>query len=144
MAASAGYKAYVNIDNAGGSPTNLSTYADNFELGVSTEMLETTCFSAAGTNVKTFIPGLAGGDTIPVAGPLDTTLYTHVVNCMATQAAGGSTFTVLYGAAGSVASAPKQTCEAYFANFKVSTGVGGRAEFSADLQITGAVTNSTW
>jgi hypothetical protein len=50
----------------------------------------------------------------------------------------------VYGPAGSVASTMKQTAEVLIASFETSVGVGGRAEFSATLQIDGAVANSTW
>lgn len=144
MAFSAGYKAFWQLDNAAGSLQNLSTYADDITLPQSTEMLEVTTFSAAGTNSKRFVPGLNGGDEVSVSGPLDTTLYSHITGMKAAQDAGTAGFSVVYGPAGSVASAPKQTCEAYVSKFEISTGVGGRAEFSASLQIDGAVTNTTW
>lgn len=144
MPASAGYKAFWQLDNAGLSLVNLSTYADNLSLPQSVEMLETTTFSAAGTNSKTFIPGLAGGDSISVSGPADTTLNTHITNCLGSQASNGSSFSVVYGAAGSVAAQPKQSCEVFVASYEVSTGVGGKAEFSASLQVTGSVTNGSW
>lgn len=142
--ASAGYKAYILLDGANGGGTNLSTYADDFSFPQSTEMLETTCFSAAGTNSKRFIPGLNGGDTISMSGPLETALYTQLTGMKAAQDAGTAGFTLVYGPAGSVAAAPKQTVEAYVASIEISTGVGGRAEYSTSLQVDGAVTNSAW
>ena len=144
MAFTPGYKAFWQMDNAALSLQNLSTYADDFSLPISTEMLEVTTFSAAGTSSKRFIPGLTGGDTISVSGPTDTTLYSHITACIGSQSAVGSSFSVVYGPAGSVAGAPKQTCEVFVASFELSTGVAGRGEYSASLQVDGAVTNSTW
>lgn len=144
MAFSPGYKAYIGLDNAALSLQNLSTYADDFSFPQSVEQLEVTTFSAAGTYHKNFIPGLAGGDTVAVSGPLDTTLHSHVSACIGSQALVGSTFSLIYGPAGSVSGAPKISAEVWIAKYEPTTGVGGRAEFSADLQVTGAITNATW
>lgn len=142
MAFQPGHKAYIAIDNAAGSPQNLSQYADDFGFPQSTEMLEVTTFGTVGA--KRFIPGLNGGDTISVSGPLDVTLHSQIAAMKAAQDAGTAGFSVIYGPAGSVASQPKVSIEAYVASYEISTGVGGRVEFSASLQCDGAVTNSTW
>lgn len=144
MAFSPGYKAYILLDGANGAGTNVSTYADDFSFPQSTEMLEVTTFSAAGTNSKRYIPGLNGGDTISVSGPLDTALFSQITGMKAAQSGGTAGFTLVYGPAGSVASAPKVTAEVLVSSFEISTGVAGRAEYSASLQVDGAVTNATW
>ena len=141
MAFSPGHKAWVMLDGANGAGTNLSTYADNFQFPQSVEMLETTTF---GSSVKRFIAGLAGGDTISMSGPLDPALHLHFGSALAAQAAGTASFTLVYGPAGSVASSPRQTAEVLIASYEVSTGVGGRGEYSASLQVDAAVTNNTW
>lgn len=144
MGFSPGYKAYILLDGANGAGTNLSTYGDDFSFPQSTEMLEVTTFSAAGTSSKRFIPGLNGGDTVSLSGPLDTALFTQVTGMKAAQDAGTAGFTLVYGPAGSVTSAPKVTAEVLVSSFEISTGVAGRAEFSASLQVDGAVTNATF
>jgi hypothetical protein len=144
MAFSPGYKAYILLDGANGVGTNVSTYADDFSFPQSTEMLEVTTFSAAGTNSKRFIPGLNGGDTVSISGPLDSALHSQITGMKSAQDAGTAGFTVIYGPAGSVASAPKVTGEVYVASYEISSGVGGRNEYSASLQVDGAVANATW
>lgn len=144
MAFSPGYKAYILLDGANGAGTNVSTYADDFGFPQSTEMLEVTTFSAAGTNSKRFIAGLTGGDEVSMSGPLDSAFYSQVAAMKAAQDAGTTSFTLVYGPAGSVTSMPKLTAEALLSNFEITTGVGGRGEYSASLQIDGAVTNATW
>ena len=141
MAFTPGYKAFILLDGANGGGTNLSPYADDFSFPQSTEMLEVSSFGSAS---KRFIAGLNGGDTIPVSGPLDSTLHTQIVNMKAAQDAGTAGFTLVYGPAGSVASAPKLTVETLVASYEISTAVSGRAEFSASLQVDGAVTNASW
>lgn len=141
MAFQPGYKAFILLDGANGAGTNVSAYGDDFSFPTSVEMLDTTTFGSA---VKRFIPGLTGGDTLSLSGPLDTALYTQVTGMLAAQAAGTAGFTLVFGALGSVASSPKQTVECLVASFEISTGVAGRGEFSASLQVDGAVTNATW
>ena len=144
MAFTPGYKAYILLDGANGAGTNVSTYADDFSFPQSTEMLEVTTFSAAGTSSKRFIAGLTNGDTISVSGPLDVAYHSQIGSMLAAQAAGTAGFTLIYGPAGSVASAPKLTTEVLVANYEISTGVSGRGEVSCTFQVDGAVTNATW
>ena len=141
MAFKPGYLTYLGLDNAAGAVQNVSPFADNFSFPQTVEMLEVSPF---GSSVKRFIPGLAGGDTLTVSGPLDVTLHSQIAGMLAAQAAGTAGFSILYGPGGSVASQVKQTAEVYVASYEVSTGVGGRAEFSASLQVDGAVQNTTW
>lgn len=141
MAFKPGYLTYLGLDNAAGAVQNVSTYADNFSFPNTVEMLEVTTF---GSTVKRFIPGLAGGDTLTMSGPLDVTLHSQFAGMLAAQAAGTAGFSILYGPGGSVAAQVKQTAEIYVASYEVSSGVGGRVEFSASLQVDGAVTNTTW
>lgn len=141
MAFKSGKDAYFALDNVAGAVTNLSGYTDNVDHPQSIETLDVSVF---GTTSKQFITGLTDGDQIAIAGPYDVTMYTHLTAVKAAQAAGSSTATYMYGPGGSVAGQAKISCEVYVASCKFSTGVGGRAEMSASLQVTGAVTNSTW
>lgn len=141
MAFKAGKDSWIALDNVAGSLTNISPYVDNVDHGQSVEQLEV---SVMGTSAKQFIPGLTDGDTITISGPYDVTLYSQITGLKAAQAAGSSTCTYTYGPGGSVASQAKVSCETYVASVGLSSGVGGRAEFSASLQVTGAVTNGTW
>ena len=141
MAFQPGHKAWLMLDGANGAGTNVSTYADNFSFPQSVEMLETTTF---GSSVKRFIPGLVGGDTLTMSGPLDVALHNILSGIKSAQEAGTASFTLVYGPGGSVASQAKQSAETYVASIGVSAGVGGRSEWSASLQVTGAVTNGTW
>ena len=141
MAFKPGHLTWLMLDGANGAGTNVSTYADNFSFPQSTEMLETTTF---GSSVKRFIPGLVGGDTLTMSGPLDVTLHNILSGIKSAQEAGTASFTLVYGPGGSVASQIKQTAEVLLASYEVSSGVGGRVEYSASLQVDGAVTNATW
>lgn len=140
----AGFKAYFTLDNAAGSPQNLSSYADDFEFPWDIEQLDVTTFKAAGTNSKDFIPGLTGGGQVSHSGPLDTTMYSHFTGIYAAQNAGTAGFTLEYAPAGSASGRPKITCEVYLATFTPSTSVSGRVEYSVSLQQTGAATFATY
>lgn len=141
MAFQPGFRAFIQLANAAAALQNLSTYADDFGFPQSTETLETTVF---GSSVKRFISGLNGGDTVSMSGPLDAVLHSHFGSIKAAQDAGTLGFAIVYGPAGSVATQPKITGTVYVASYAVDTGVGGRVEYSASLQVDGAVVNSTW
>jgi hypothetical protein len=141
LAFKAGKDSWFALDNVAGSLTVLSPYIDTVDVPQNVEMLEV---STIGTTPKAFIPGLTDGDTISISGPYDVTVYTHLTAIKAAQAAGSSTCTYTYGPGGSVASQAKQSAETYVMSVNVSSGVGGRAEWAATLQVTGAVVNSTW
>lgn len=140
MAFKPGYSAFLALDSAAGTPVNLSPYIDDVSIPWSTEMLEV---STIGTSTKAFIPGLVGGDSIPLAGPYDTALHTHMSNAKGTSDA-GTTLTIQYGPGGSVAGQAKQTAECYISNYTLKSAVGSRSDWSATLQVTAATTSTTW
>ena len=140
MAFQPGYKAYLALDSAAGAVTNLSPYIDDVSFGVSTEMGDV---STIGTSTKAFIPLLAGGDTIPLAGPYDVTVHTHLGNAIGTSNA-GTTLTVIYGPGGSVSGQAKMQAECYITNYQLKSAVGSRSDWSATLQVTAATTIGTW
>lgn len=141
MAASAGLRAFVMLDGVNAAGTNISQYCDTLSWPQTVQTLETSVF---GTVAKQSITGLTDGDSIPIGGPFDTALYSIITAVKAAQAAGSSTSTLVYGPGGSVAASAKQSAEVWVANFTSASTVGGRNEWSASLQVTGAVTNTTW
>jgi hypothetical protein len=141
MAYKPGKNSWFGLDNAAGSIVNISPYVDDTTVPQTVEMLEVTAF---GTNAKTFIPGLSDGDTISLKGPYDATIHTQLTGLKAAQAAGTASHSFIWGPGGSVASEAKVNAECLLATYELSSGVGGRVEYSASLQVTGAVTNGTW
>ena len=141
MAFKAGKDSFFNLDNVAGSPTVLSPYVDTFDWPQSVDTLDVSAF---GTSSKAFIPGLIDGDTVAVSGPYDVTMFTHLTAVKAAQAAGSSTASLLWGPGGSVSGQAKVSAEVYVKSLSFKAGVGGRAEYSATMQVTGAVTNSTF
>ena len=132
-----GYKAYLAFDNAAGTPVNLSPYIDDTSMQVSTEMLDV---STIGTSTKNMLPGLIGGDTVPLSGPYDVTVHTQ----LSAARSAGSLLGFIYGPGGSVASQARFAGSVYVSNYTVTSTVGGRVEYAASLQVTGAVSASTF
>ena len=117
--------------------TNLSPYSDNISYPQTTEQLDVSVF---GTASKGFIPGLQDGDQISVSGPYDVAVHSLITGAKSA----GSLLGFVFGPGGSVASQARSAGSVYVAQYSVSTAVGGRVEYSASLQVTGAITNGTF
>ena len=141
MAFKPGKSAFLALDNVAGSPVDVSAYADQFSLD---QPIDTSDVSVFGATAHAFIPGLTDGGQLQLSGPHDVALGTFVAALKSAQAAGSSTASIAFGPAGSVAGQIQQNAEAYISSYSVTVSVGGRVEYSASLQITGAVTNTTW
>lgn len=142
MAFQSAKRAFVLLDNVGGTPVDVSRFADNFDFPQQVAQLDVTTFGTVGA--IEMIPGLADGGQISMSGPADVALGTFIAALKAAQVGGSAASTITYGPAGSVSGQIKQDAEVYVASFQVSTSVSGRVEYSASLQVTGAVTNGTW
>lgn len=141
MAFKPGYIASLFLDNAAGTLTNLSPYIDSTDFPQNVDTVEVSAF---GTQAKAYIGGLSDGDTVSFSGPYDVTLHTHITAVKAAQAAGTASFSYQWGPGGSVSGQAKVTGECLLAGYSLSSGVGGRAEYTCSLQVTGAVTNGTF
>jgi hypothetical protein len=117
--------------------TNLSPYADNISAPQTTEQLDVTGFGSAS---KVFIPGLQDGDQISISGAYDVAVHSLITGAKAA----GSLLGFVYGPGGSVASQARVAGSVYVAQYALNTTVGGRVEYSMSLQVSGAVTNSTF
>lgn len=141
MAFRAGKEAWLKMDGVNGAGTVISGYLDSISWPQTIQQLETSTF---GTTAKQFIPGLTDGDTVTCSGPYDPALVTIVANVKAAQAAGSSTSTLIFGPGGSVSGQASISAEAWVASYAPSATVGGRTEWALSMQVTGAVTNTTF
>lgn len=141
MAFKPGYLGWFALDTAAGSLTNIQPYLDDVGAPQSVDSLDVTAF---GTQSKAFIVGLSDGDTIAIKGPYDVAIHTHLTGLKAAQAAGTTSHSFMWGPGGSVASQAKINGEVILASYELTSGVAGRAEWAASLQVTGAVTNGTF
>lgn len=137
MAAKPGTVTFLKVDNAAGSLTDIGVYLDKTEFPFTSQMLDV---STMGTQAKSFIVGQTGGDTAAVSGPYSSTLWLHFGSLIAAQNAGTASHSFLYGPGGSVSGEAKVSGEFLVASMNPPSSVGGRVEWSASLQITGAVT----
>ena len=141
MAFRAGTTSYFAYNNVGGTVVNLSPYIDNLTLPATTDTAEVSTF---GTNAKAMITLQTGGEQISMSGPYDAVIATHLDNLKKAHAAGSAASAFIWGPGGSVASEYRVAGSAFVTQFDVSSSVGGRVEYSASLQITGAVTTGTF
>ena len=141
MAFRPGKDAFILLDGVAGTPINVSGYADNFSFPQPVDTIETSVF---GTVAKQFVPGLTDGGQVSMGGPLDVALGTMLAGLKAAQSAGSSTCTLSYSPAGSVAGQLKVNAECWLGSYEFNTAVGGRADYSSSLQITGVVAVTTW
>lgn len=134
-----GKSAVFKIDNSGGTLTDISAYCDNIDFPQSVETAETTTFGAAS---KTYIVGLKDS-TISVSGKWDGAASAVDVTLAGTLGQSAS-LTFEYGPAGATAGNVKYTGECYLTGYSVSAPVGDVVTFSADFQVTGNVTRTTF
>ena len=141
MAFRAGTTSAFFLANIAATAQNLSPYIDNVSVPNTVQQLEVSAF---GTAAKAFIPGLTDGDTISISGPYDVAIHTHLANLKAGQNAGSAAAGFFWGPGGSVASQARIGGSVYLASYQLSSTVGGRVEYSASLQVTGATSLGTF
>jgi len=135
MAKSHGAVAIFKLDNAGGSLTDISTYVSSITFTPTADSAET---STLGTTSKSYIPGLKDC-TISLTGLIDPTLTAIMSSALGNV----TTKSFQYDPQGSVSTCDRWTGECFCTSFNMDTNLGGAATWSADLQVTGAVTLAT-
>jgi hypothetical protein len=136
MAFRAGTTTALYLSTAAGSVSNVSPWADSSSTDLSATQLDVSAF---GTQAQAFLNGQTTGQ-ISVSGPLDAAMHTIVAGLYSA----GSSASFIYGPGGSVASQARLAGSVNVASYNVSTSASGRVEYSATLQITGAVAAGTF
>jgi predicted secreted protein len=131
-----GKSTVFKVDNAAGTLTDISNTLTDVSFPQSVETAETTSF---GSSAKTYIVGLSDS-TVSVSGNFDATVDTHLAAILG-QAA---TVSFEYGPEGSTNGQVKYTGEAILTSYEKSGAVGDVVTYSAELQVTGAVTRGTY
>jgi predicted secreted protein len=131
-----GKSTVFKVDNSGGSLTDISDTLTDVSFPETIETAETTSF---GSNAKTYIVGLKDA-TISLSGNFDATVDAHLAG-IAGQAA---TVSFEYGPEGSTAPQVKYTGEAILTSYEKSGAVGDVVTYSAEFQVTGAVTRGAY
>ena len=122
------------IDDTGGSSRNISNTLPDVSFPQTIDTAETTAF---GSSNKSYIVGLKD-TTISVSGIWDATVDGYISG---TEPASRS---FIYGPAGSTGGNVKYTGEAIMTSYSLSNPVGDVVTFTADFQVTGAVTRGTY
>lgn len=141
MAFKAGTASVFYLANAAGALQNVQPYVDNIGAPQTVQMLET---SVLGTAAKTFMTGLTDGDVITISGPYDAAILTQLYALKAAQNAGSAAAPYIFGPGGSVAAQTRTAGSVLVQQVNPAVAVAGRVEYSASLQVTGAVTNGTF
>jgi len=118
-----------------GAGSDISTYCDQVSLPRSVGTAETSTF---GVSAKTFITGLTDA-TISVSGNWDSALDAIIAPLL-----GAAASAWIVGPAGSASGKVKYNGDAICTSYQVSAPVGDKVTFSADFQVTGAITRSTF
>jgi hypothetical protein len=136
MAFRAGTTSALYISTAAGALTNVSPYTDSAGVDLTSAQLDVSVF---GTAAQAYLNGQRSGQ-ISIGGPLDAPMHTLISGLYSA----GSSASWIYGPGGSVASEVRLAGSLNVASYGVTTSASGRVEYSATLQITGAVTAGTF
>lgn len=131
-----GKTASFKVDNAAGVLTNISDTLNSVSFPREAETLETTSF---GSSDRTYVVGFKN-QTISVEGTFDATVDAHLAAILGQEAS----VSFEYGPEGTTATFVKYTGECLMTSYETSAGVGDVVSFSAEFQITGAVTRGAF
>ena len=126
----------VKLDNGAGALTDITAFLNSAGLEQLAEVAETTVF---GDSNKTFIPGLKDA-SVSMEGRFDPTVDLILSDDLGASA----TKTVEYGPEGATTGKIKYSAEAILTSYSIDNPVDDVATFSAELQLTGVVTRSTF
>ena len=135
MAFTHGKDSVFKLDNSGGTLTDISSYVNNVDFPETADVAETTTLGAGN---KTYIVGLKDA-TMSISGLWDSTLD-GILGVVVGQSA---TLSFEYSPEGTGSGAIKYTGEAICTSYSQSSPVGDVVGYSADFQVTGAVTRGT-
>lgn len=124
------------VDNSGGTLTDISNVLTDVSFPQTVETAETSSF---GSSAKTYVVGLSDA-TISASGNFDATVDAHLSGILG-QAASVS---FEYGPEGLATGDAKYTGECILTSYEKSGAVGDVVTFSAEFQVTGAVTRGTY
>ncbi len=130
-----GKDSVFKLDNSGGSLTDISTYVNNVDFPETADVAET---STLGASNKTYLAGLKDA-TISLSGLFDATVDA-ILGAVVGQTA---SLSFEYSPEGTASGKVKYTGEAILTSYALSSPVGDVVAYSADLQVSGAVTRGT-
>jgi hypothetical protein len=131
-----GKSTVFKVDNSGGTLTDISNTLTDVSFPQSVDTAETSAF---GDSSKTYVVGLKDS-TLSISGNFDATVDAHLAGILG-QAASVS---FEYGPEGSSSPNVKYTGECILTSYEKSGAIGDVVTYSAEFQVTGAVTRGTY
>ena len=131
-----GKSTVFKVDNSGGTLTDISNTLTDVSFPQSVDTAETSTF---GSSAKSYVVGLSDA-TFSISGNFDATVDAHLAGILG-QAASVS---FEYGPEGSTSTYVKYTGECYLTSYEKSGAIGDVVTYSAEFQVTGAVTRGTY
>lgn len=141
-----GKKTYFAIDNNAGTLTNISTYLNNVDFPRDADVPETTTFDPTGATCdRTYIAGLRNA-TISVSGFFDpaSSAVDEILEDILTGTNYETSKTFSYGPEDNTMGNVEYTGECFMTSYSTSSPVDGVTSFTADFQVTGAITRGTY
>lgn len=135
MAFTHGKDSVFKLDNSSGTLTDISSYINSVDFPETADVAETTVL---GDGNKTYIVGLKDA-TIAIAGLWDSTID-GILGAVVGQSA---TLSFEYSPEGTTGGNIKYTGECILTSYAQSSPVGDVVAYSADFQVSGAVTRGT-
>jgi hypothetical protein len=131
---------YVEVDDTGGTPRNLSPYLEEIEpLGPEVSFLDVTGLNDAAQQV---IAGVQSGREFALRGLFDDTATTGPDAVL--SGIMGQTVTVSYGPAGNSSGQRKVTGEFLCLSYHIISKVNNQVRFEARFKPDGALSVTTW
>lgn len=130
-----GKNSVFKLDNSGGALTDISTYVNSVDFPETADVAET---STLGSSAKSYIVGLKDA-TLSIAGLWDSTVD-GILGAVVGQSA---TLSFEYSPEGTGSGAIKYTGECILTSYSQNSPVGDVVSYSADFQVSGAVTRGT-
>jgi len=131
-----GKNSQFTIADAASTVRDISNTLKSVDMPRSIETLETTSF---GSTSKSYVIGFSDS-TISVSGSFDATVDSYLAGLVGFDTA--SAF--VYGPEGTTAGNTKYTGSCFLTSYDVKGGVGAIVEYTAQFQVTGAVTRTTY
>ena len=139
-----GKKTVFKLDNLANTLTDISAKCTNVDFPLDAEVTEVSGFGASS---KVYIVGLKDSK-ISLQGNWDAAIDTQLFALLGAGEPTGQPanegFDFEYGPEGSATGATKNTGKAILTKFQKTSPIGGKVSFSAELQVTGDVTRTTY
>lgn len=130
-----GSKAVFKIGNASNTLTDISQYLTSVQYSPEVDTAEVTTL---GATAKAYVAGLRDA-TISIEG-----IFEPAVDALLSGIIGLDARSFEYGPQGSTTGNVKYSGSCILTSYEVSTGLDGAGTFSAEFQVTGAVTRGTY